>query len=468
MNCFDEMFTKDGVRKHYSKVSLYLKKSQPSDLLQKNHLSKRMLTEKRFNIKAFNGCELESRIYPFDIIPRIVTFSEWEIVTKGITQRLSALNNFLIDIYGKQEIIKDNIIPLELINSSPYFIKEMVGISLPHNVYIHISGFDLVKGDNGEFFILEDNLRIPSGIYSAFESRSISTSVLPELINNYSIQSLDDYPNLLLNNLLAFTNQPKSMVNIVILTLGVVSYSYLEQCYLAKNMGIPLVEPQDLIVEDDYVFIKTPFGNRKVDVIYRRMDDEYFTPSLHKVSKNQLLCDIYSAYLKGKVVLVNAIGNGVADDKAVYAYVPDMIKYYLNEEPILKNIKTYRMDKVEERNFVYKNISEFVIKKTDSMRGIGMLMGNIPVEEEIEKYKLNISNNPRNFIAQPIINFSKLLCLIDGKLTSRRIDLRPYALMGVDGIKVINAILTRVAMKDGSYDVSSPQGSRKDTWILNE
>ena len=464
---FDEMQDENGIRSHYKDLSFYLKNISSDKLSVIDQYSRNKVFENASNLKIYQGHDLDKKIYPLDIIPRIITIETWNYIIKGITQRIKALNTFLNDIYGEQAILRDNVISSELIYSSSYFIKEMIGVKIPHNIYLHISAFDLIRDISGEFLILEDNLRIPSGIYSTFESRNISKTIFPELATDDSIQPILDYPKILINALCSFAPKEKSHPCIIMLSLGLhLSYSYFEQYFLANKMGIPLVTYEDLVVDNNIVYLKTNSGLKKVDVIYRRMDDEFFSFSiLNKIT--QKFSGIYAAYLRGKVVIVNAIGNGVADDKAIYSCVPKMIKYYLNEEPILKNVATYLLHEKDEREYVFKNIESFVIKKTDSMRGIGMLMGNSSSSEIIENYKLQVMNNPRNFIAQPIISFSKLICYINGKLSPRRIDLRPYALLTSDGVKVANAVLTRVAIKEDSYDVSSPQGARKDTWILN-
>jgi uncharacterized circularly permuted ATP-grasp superfamily protein len=408
------------------------------------------------------------RIFPFDIIPRIITGAEWDHIEKGIKQRLTALNLFLKDIYNEQQIVKDGIIPADLIASCPHFTREVFGIQVPFDIYVHIAGIDLIRGDDGTFYILEDNLRTPSGVSYMLENREVTKRIFPNLLGDSNVRMVNNYPLLLHDNLIAYA--PKQIANptVVLLTPGMYNSAYFEHTFLARQMGIQLVEGRDLLVNDHKVYMKTTAGLRQVDVIYRRIDDEFLDPLVFRPDSALGVPGLISAYRKGNVAIVNALGNGVADDKAVYAYVPAMIKYYLNEEIILPNIPTYHMNNVEERNYVFENMHKMVVKETNQSGGYGMVMGNSATDEAIKKAKENILANPRNFIAQPIIQLSTVPCLIDGKLQPRHVDLRPYALCGPNGINIVPGGLTRVALREGSLVVNSSQGGgSKDTWVVD-
>lgn len=455
------------IRTPYELLSQYLQSLQIGQLIEKNKLTNELLLKNHIEFNLHDAYDFPKKIYPIDIIPRIISREEWEFIRIGITQRLKALNLFLLDIYSSQSIIKDNIIPAELIYTSPYFIKELVGYLPAKSIFIHISGFDLVRDVDGVYRILEDNLRIPSGVFSSLESRWISDILYPELLQLYNINGNCEYPKILKENLQSLIDKTKSTTTIVVLTLGAKnSYSYLEQLFLARSMDVPLVEYKDLVVIDNKIFLKSNGNFQKVDIIYRRMDDEYFTPSIRKELKTELFDKIYQVYLAGNVIIANALGNGIADDKALYFYVPKMIKYYLNEEPVLKQVDTFFMFEPEVRESIFKNINKYVIKKVDSMRGIGMLFGNSCTDLELLNIKAEVFKNSRNYIAQPIVNFSELPCFINGKLSARKIDLRPYAIFGSEGINVVDFALTRVAITENTLDVSSGNGYRKDTFIL--
>jgi uncharacterized circularly permuted ATP-grasp superfamily protein len=376
---------------------------------------------------------------------------------------------FLADIYFSQNIIRDGVVPARLISSCPHFIKEVVGVRVPHNIYVHIAGIDLIRGADGVFYVLEDNLRTPSGASYMLENREVTKRIFPEMLSANQVKMINSYP-LELNNILAsLSPRQVDQPNVVILTPGIYNSAYYEHTFLARQMGIPLVEGRDLVIDSNKVYMKTTSGLQQVDVVYRRIDDEYMDPTVFRSDSLLGVPGIMSAYRKGNVTLVNAVGNGVADDKAVYAYVPDMIKYYLNETPILPNVPTYRMEIEEEREHVLDNLESMVVKQTNQSGGYGMVMGNNATEEELENIKISILDNPRNYIAQPIIQLSTVPCLVDGKLVPRHVDLRPYALCGPDGIKIVPGGLTRVALREGSLIVNSSQGGgSKDTWVIRE
>jgi uncharacterized circularly permuted ATP-grasp superfamily protein len=465
---WDEMYGADAqVRDHYRKVIEYISRESADDLNRKEELAKRLFMSQGITFTVYNSGEGIEKIFPFDIIPRIITAAEWAFVERGIKQRLTALNLFLKDIYHNQFIIKDGIVPIDIIYSCPHFLREMYQLQVPYDIYVHISGIDLIRDFDGTFYVLEDNLRTPSGVSYMLENREITKRLFPDLLPQCGVRSVTEYPAILYKNLLALSPRQIANPTIVLLSPGIYNSAYFEHTTLARLMGVELVEGRDLVVKDHKVYMKTTIGLQQVDVIYRRVDDEYLDPLVFNPSSMLGVAGIMGAYRKGNVAIVNAIGNGVADDKAVYTYVPDMIKYYLNEEPILKNVPTFQLGNDDEREHVFKNLNNMVVKRTNGSGGYGMLMGHAASEEEIDDYKKEIIKEPRNFIAQPTISLSAAPCYMQGQLTPRRIDLRPYALCGPDGIEIVPGGLTRVALKEGSLVVNSSQGGgSKDTWVL--
>ena len=409
------------------------------------------------------------RIFPFDIIPRVLTASEWKTIESGIRQRLRALNLFLKDIYGEQHILQDKVIPANLIASCPHFVRDVWGIQVPYDIYTHISGIDLIRGEDGRFFVLEDNLRTPSGVSYMLENREITKRIFPELVSSSHVRRVNNYPLLLHQILLSLSPAQISNPRVVLLTPGIYNSAYYEHAFLARQMGVHLVEGRDLLVDQQKVYMKTTNGLEQVHVIYRRVDDEFLDPLVFRRDSILGVPGLLAAYRKGTVAIVNAVGNGVADDKAVYAYVPEMIRYYLNEEAILSNVPTYELYDEEKKDYVFRNIESMVIKKTNQSGGYGMIMGNTITETEWEKAKAEIEKDPRGFIAQPIIKLSTVPCFIDGKLRARHVDLRPYALNGPGGVHIVPGGLTRVALNEGSLVVNSSQGGgSKDTWVIDE
>jgi uncharacterized circularly permuted ATP-grasp superfamily protein len=416
---------------------------------------------------VYSSGEGIEKIFPFDIIPRIISNSEWTRIEAGIKQRLKALNIFLKDIYHQQFIIKDGVVPAALVYSCPQFLREMMNVDVPHDVYTHVAGVDLIRDHDGEFYVLEDNLRTPSGVSYMLENRSITYRIFPDLLPKSNVLPVKDYPSLLYRNLQALADRQTSDPTVVLLSPGIYNSAYFEHSTLARLMGIQLVEGRDLIVHNHFVYMKTTKGLEKVDVIYRRVDDEFLDPLAFRPDSALGVPGLYWAYRKGNVAIANAMGNGVADDKAVYCYVPDMIRYYLNEEPILKNVPTYQLADPEHRELVFKDMDKMVIKRTNESGGYGMLIGSAATEAEMADFRQAILGDPRSFIAQPIISLSSTPCYIDGKLQPRRIDLRPYALCGPNGIDIVPGGLTRVALREGSLIVNSSQGGgSKDTWVL--
>ncbi|MBL0356476.1 MAG: circularly permuted type 2 ATP-grasp protein [Chitinophagaceae bacterium] len=464
---WDEMVGDNAVREQYLKVVQFLNQLSIEELNKKEELAKRLFMSQGITFTVYSSGEGIEKIFPFDIIPRIITAKEWDYIERGIKQRLKALNLFLKDIYHNQFIVKDGVVPAEMIYSCPHYLREMHNFPVPYDIYVHISGIDLIRNNDGSFYILEDNLRTPSGVSYMLENREITKRIFPDLLPNNNVRSVIEYPTILHKNLVSLSPRQITNPTIVLLTPGIYNSAYFEHTTLARLMGVELVEGSDLVVDNHKVYMKTTAGLQQVDVIYRRVDDEFLDPLMFNPGSMLGVAGIMSAYRKGNVAIVNAVGNGVADDKAIYTFVPAMIRYYLNEEPILKNVPTYQLGKDEERDHVFKNINNMVIKKTNESGGYGMLMGSAANETEIEDYKAEVMKMPRNFIAQPIINLSSVPCYMDGKLQPRRVDLRPYALCGPGGIEIVPGGLTRVALREGSLVVNSSQGGgSKDTWVL--
>lgn len=455
------------IRSHYKLFFDSLSQSSSDEFTRKDELAKKLFMSQGITFTVYNDGEGIEKIFPFDIIPRIITAAEWSHIESGIKQRIRALNIFLRDIYHEQFIIKDGVIPAALIHSCSSFLREMVNVDVPFNIYTHISGIDLIRDGDGSFYVLEDNLRTPSGVSYMLENRNMTYRIFPGLLPKNNVKSVKDYPDLLLKNLLSLSNRQKSEPTVVLLTPGIYNSAYFEHTTLARLMGIDLVEGRDLVVDNAKVYMKTTAGLKQVDVIYRRVDDEFLDPLVFNPHSILGVSGIYYAYRQGNVAIVNAPGNGVADDKAVYPFVPNMIKYYLNEEPILKTVPTYAMEDPEHFAHVFSNINKMVIKKTNESGGYGMLMGHAADEKQIIEYKKEVQKNPRQFIAQPIISLSSVPCFINGKVQPRHVDLRPFALYGPQGIEIVPGGLTRVALREGSLVVNSSQGGgSKDTWVL--
>ncbi|KFC19968.1 circularly permuted type 2 ATP-grasp protein [Chryseobacterium sp. FH1] len=465
---FDEMMSDQFVRSHYQEFISSFEKMDISEMDQKTELAKKLFMTQGITFTVYNDGEGIEKIFPFDIVPRIIQSAEWDFIEKGIKQRLKALNIFLKDVYHQQFILKDEIIPSSLIYSCPNFLREMINVDVPFDIYTHISGIDLIRDHDGSYYVLEDNLRTPSGVSYMLENRKMSYRLFPNILPNIKVKQVNNYPDLLIKNLLSLGRQISSKPNVVLLTPGIYNSAYFEHTTLARLMGIELVEGRDLVIQNHMVYMKTTKGLKKVDVIYRRVDDEFLDPLVFQKTSVLGVPGLYHSYRKGNVIIVNAMGNGVADDKAIYSYVPDMIRYYLGEEPLLKSVPTYRMENMDERKFAIENMDKMVIKKTNESGGYGMLIGDVATDEEIAEFTKQINLNPRNYIAQPIIKLSTSPCYINGILRPRRVDLRPFALYGPDGIDIVPGGLTRVAMKEGSIVVNSSQGGgSKDTWVVD-
>jgi uncharacterized circularly permuted ATP-grasp superfamily protein len=419
-----------------------------------------------FNVYSDNqGVE---KIFPFDIIPRIIDGDEWLELERGLKQRIQALNFFLADVYGEQNIIKDGKMPAEIIQTASGFLKPCLGVKAPAGVWCHITGTDLVRDRDGKWYVLEDNLRSPSGVSYVLENRRVMKSTFPEIFRDMTVKPVDDYPSQLLETLLnlAPPQLPEPMV--VLLTPGIYNSAYYEHSFLAQQMGIELVEGRDLVVADGYLQMRTTKGLKRVDVVYRRIDDNFLDPLAFNPNSLLGVPGLMNVYQQGRVALANAPGTGVADDKVVYAYVPEMIRYYLGEEPILANVPTYLCWRESDRHYVLDNLDKLVVKAANEAGGYGMLIGTKSTSVERAEFAEKIKANPRNYIAQPTLSLSRVPTLIDGKVEGRHVDLRPYILHRGDEIYVHPGGLTRVALTKGSLVVNSSQGGgSKDTWILN-
>ncbi|MES2794543.1 MAG: circularly permuted type 2 ATP-grasp protein [Bacteroidota bacterium] len=465
-NFCDEMFDKNGkTRESYQIFQEETEKLTYEDMLSRQFAAERSLMSMGITFNVYTEDQGTERIMPVDIIPRIVEKKEWANLEKGLSQRILALNMFLDDIYNDQNILKDGIVPRELVESSKCYLDPCKGLKPPKGIWIHITGTDLIKGDDGNFMVLEDNLRCPSGVSYMLENRELIKRTFPEIINKNNVRPISDYPNKLLE-MLHFISKRENPT-IVVLSPGIYNSAYFEHSYLAQQMGVELVDSRDLIVDDGFVKLRTTKGFQIVDVIYRRIDDTFLDPYAFNPHSLIGIPGIFEVYKKGNVALANAPGTGIADDKVIYAYVPRIIKYYLGQDPILPNVPTYICGEEDDRKYVLENIEKLVVKEANEAGGYGMLIGPKATKADHELFRKKIQENPRNYIAQPTISLSRVPCLFDKKVEGRHVDLRPYILYG-NGIQVIPGGLTRVALTKGSLVVNSSQGGgSKDTWVLD-
>lgn len=464
---YDEMFTDTGqVREHYEVFHDKIVNTPKKRLNQLQHSTFKTQMAMGMTFNVYHETEGMERILHLDIIPRIISGKEWAQVEKGLQQRIYALNLFLQDIYNDRKILKDGVVPEELILTSKDYLEACVGLTPPKGIWCHITGTDLVRDKNGKFYVLEDNLRCPSGVSYMLENREIVKRVFPGLFNSLRVRPVVDYPIKLLKMLQFLSDKEKPVVGVM--TPGVFNSAYYEHSYLAQQMGVELVTGPDLVVRENKVFMQTTRGLSQVDVLYRRIDDTFLDP-LHFNPDSMLgTPGLFDAYKKGNLGMANAPGTGVADDKAVYAYVPRIIKYYLDEEPILENVPTYLCREEEDRKYVLDHIEELVVKETNAAGGYGMLIGPKATPEEHQKFRELVRNNPKNYIAQPTLSLSTVPTMDDKVIEGRHVDLRPYILYG-EKIEVIPGALTRVALIKGSLVVNSSQGGgSKDTWVLYE
>ena len=468
---FDEMGGVDGeIRGSYKQICSWLDQSTPEQLRARSREAEILFRRIGITFAVYGDSAGEERIIPFDIVPRILSSSEWQTLSKGLEQRVRALNMFLGDIYGPGEILKAGLIPEALVYRNTYFRPEMVGVKVPHGIYMPVCGIDIVRVDADTFYVLEDNLRTPSGVSYMLENREISMRLFPELFNEHRVQPVEQYPNELLSTLqsLAPASAPREPT-VVILTPGPLNSAYYEHSFLADRLGVELVEGRDLFVENNHVYMRTTEGPQRVDVIYRRIDDDYLDPLAFRADSVLGVPGLLAAYRTGNVAVANAMGTGVADDKAVYTYVPEIVRFYLGEEPILKNVPTYRCREADALKYVLEHLPELVVKMVSGSGGYGMLVGPRATTAEIEDFRKKLIAEPDEFIAQPTLALSTCPTFVGEGIAPRHVDLRPFVLSGSNGIRTVPGGLTRVALKEGSLVVNSSQGGgTKDTWVLDQ
>jgi uncharacterized circularly permuted ATP-grasp superfamily protein len=466
---YDEMFDPEGQPRPEAKLLIEAINSlEEGQLLQSQRAAERLLLQMGITFNVYGDSAGTERIFPFDLIPRIVRADEWDWIDRGLKQRIRSLNEFIYDIYHEKKILKDKVIPEEIIKSATFYRPQCEGIHPPLGVWCHITGTDLVRHGDGKIYVLEDNLRVPSGVSYVLENRDLMKRTFPSVFEGLPVRPVSEYPGKLLEMLEAICPPNCSDTpTVVLLTPGMYNSAYFEHSYLARQMGIQLVEGRDLTVQDKTVFMQTTRGLRRVDVIYRRIDDDFLDPKSFRSDSLLGVPGLLDAYRAGNVALANAPGNGVADDKVVYAYVPDIIRYYLGEDPILPNVPTYLCWKESDRKYVLDNLDKLVVKAANEAGGYGMLVGPHSTALQREQFAAKIQANPRNYIAQPTLALSRVPTLVEDHMEGRHVDLRPYILFGKD-IHVMAGGLTRVALRKGSLVVNSSQGGgSKDTWVLS-
>lgn len=473
---YDEMTAYDDagqatIRPHYQQYQEWLSHLPAGKLEEKNRQADLLSHKSGITFAVYNQDEEEAnksteRLIPFDLLPRILPADEWKQMELGLRQRVKTLNAFLHDIYHDQEIVKAGVIPAEQVFRNQQYRPEMQGVDVPNDVYAHVAGIDMVRAGAGEFYVLEDNLRVPSGVSYMLENRRMMMRFFPELFARHAVSPVEHYPDYLLNTLRAVAPRDTTNPTVALLTPGAYNSAYFEHAYLAQHMGIELVEGQDLFVADETVFMRTTQGPKRVDVINRRLDDDFLDPLTFRPDSALGVPGLFSAYRAGRVTITNAIGTGVADDKSIYPYVPDMVRFYLNEEPLLKNVETFMCRKPDDLAYVLAHLPELVVKEVHGAGGYGMLVGPMASKAEVERFRKQLVNNPEGYIAQPTLSLSTCPCFVDNGVAPRHIDLRPFVLTGKD-VRIVPGGLTRVAMKAGSLVVNSSQGGgTKDTWVL--
>ena len=465
---FDEMFVSDAqVRPHYAALFERIRQLDREEFEARRSAVDAAFLRQGITFTVYSDEQGTERIFAFDLMPRIIPNSEWLKIESGLIQRMQALNLFLKDLYSDQRILKEKVIPAEDVLSAKHYRPEMVGVPVPKDIYIHICGSDMVRDREGTYFVLEDNGRCPSGVSYLLENRVAMKRAFPNLFSSVGVRPVDHYTQDLLT-ILQYIAPPngRSTPTVVLLTPGIYNSAYFEHSFLARQMGIQIVEGQDLVVQDKKVYMRTTKGLQQVDTIYRRLDDDFLDPKVFRKDSVLGVPGLVEAYRAGNVSLANAIGTGVADDKVVYKYVPDMIKYYLGEEPILANVPTYLASNDKEREYIVNHLEKLVVKSANESGGYGMLVGPASTAKQREEFRALILANPRNFIAQPTLNLSRHPSYVDGTFEGRHVDLRPYILCG-EKISIVPGGLTRVALRKGSLVVNSSQGGgSKDTWVL--
>jgi len=464
---YDEMVTGDGeVRPHYRGFADRFSEMTVDDFQEKRQAVDLAFLRQGVTFTVYGEKEGTERIFPFDLVPRIIPASEWQIISRGLEQRIKALNMFLHDLYHEQNILKEGIIPRHYIDSAVNFRKELVGLDVPKDIYIHICGTDLIRDHEGTYTVLEDNARTPSGVSYVLENRQVMKRAFPSFFPKVGVRPVDDYANRLLDTLQNIAPNGKENPTVVVLSPGVYNSAYFEHCFLARQMGVEIVEGRDLVVQNDEVYLRAIDGLKRVDVIYRRIDDDFLDPKVFRKDSLLGVPGIVSAYKAGNVALANALGTGVADDKVIYYFVPAMIKFYLSEEPILPNVQTWLANEPDDLKYILENMENLVIKAANESGGYGMLIGPAATKAEVAKFRELVVADPRNYIGQTPIALSRSPTDCNGHLEGRHIDLRPYVLTG-EKTYITPGGLTRVALKKGSLVVNSSQGGgSKDTWVL--
>ena len=466
---FDEMFEAQGKpRPHYAAVAARLGDLRTDAFNRRVRMADVTFRNQGITFTVYSDQRGVEKIFPFDLVPRIVPATEWDLIERGLVQRITALNHFCQDVYHDQRIFREKVVPPELVLGAKMFRREMSHVNVPRSIYIHICGTDLVRDKTGAYYVLEDNGRTPSGVSYVLENRAVMKRVFPGLFAAYRVRAIEDYPYNLLQCLKYVAPNRAEEPVIAVLTPGTYNSAYFEHSFLARQMGVELVEGQDLIVDNSIVYMRTTAGLRRVDVIYRRVDDDFIDPLCFRSDSMLGVPGLMNAYRSGNVGLVNAVGTGVADDKAIYPFVPHMIKFYLGQEAILPNVPTYICARDTDRKYVLENLDKLVVKSTNESGGYGMLMGHQATTEERQTFAGKIVDDPRNFVAQPVVELSQHPSLCEDRFEGRRIDLRPYILYG-EKVIVMPGGLTRVALRKGSLVVNSSQGGgSKDTWVLEE
>ncbi len=464
---YDEMFRPDGmVREDCAAVLRNIRSHDEADFLSRKANAELYFLRQGITFNVYHDDRGAERIFPFDPVPRVIPADEWEHLEAGLTQRILALNLFLHDIYHDQRILRDGVIPRHYVENARHYRPEFRGVDVPSDIYIHICGSDLIRGADGVYRVLEDNGRCPSGASYLLENRNALKRAFPGMFDGAAVRPVDSYPRDLLAMLRHISPRRDGEPVCVLLTPGCHNSAYFEHCYLAREMGIDIVEGRDLVVVDQFVYMRTTRGLRRVDVIYRRIDDDFLDPVVFRPDSVLGVPGLMNAYRAGNVALANAVGTGVADDKVMYYFVPRMIEYYLGQEPILPNVPTYLASEEEDLKFILGHLPELVVKSANESGGYGMLMGPSATQNEIDAFRARIVADPRNFIAQPVVSLSRSPTWCDGSMEGRHVDLRPYIIYGSD-VRIVPGGLTRVALTRGSLVVNSSQGGgSKDTWVL--
>jgi uncharacterized circularly permuted ATP-grasp superfamily protein len=467
---FDEMRGSDGlVRPAYTALDAWLGALPPDLLDRRRHEAELIFRRIGITFAVYGEAESTERLIPFDVIPRILAATEWDVLRRGLEQRVRALNAYIKDIYHRRDVIRAGVVPEDMVFRNPVFRPEMNGQKVPHDIYVHIAGIDIVRVDPASFYVLEDNARTPSGVSYMLENREIMLRLFPELFSRHRIAPVENYPDELLATLKSVApSSASSDPTVALLTPGVYNSAYYEHSFLADKLGVELVEGRDLVVKNAIVFMRTTEGLKRVDVIYRRVDDDFLDPLAFRPDSALGVPGLMAAYQAGNVTLANAVGTGIADDKAVYSYMPEITKFYLGEEPILKNVPTWRCREEEHLAYVLDHLDELVVKEVHGSGGYGMLIGPKADKSTLAAFRAKLKMDPRNFIAQPTLALSTCPTCVEEGVAPRHVDLRPFVLTGRDRIRIVPGGLTRVALKKGSLVVNSSQGGgTKDTWVLD-